>query len=287
MRALANLGWHAKQVTTLSEGDTDLIGVNDAAGLLGVSPDTVRRRAAAGELTVARTKGGHRKFRRCEVEALVASDLKAQAKTRPASMQLTREQQAGVVRIAEAATTLAFRKYPQLVSDWDQVYSDAMLGITKALRQPPDNGIPWNVSCWNYANWEILKGIRGDSPVPAKQYAAGTTTEDLPPAQQPARSLDQLFEVTPEGWLVERDAFLSCVARVDLDRMLFALSREQRVVLVNTVAHRFTDEEVATEMGLNATTVGRIRKRALQVLEAGERAEHSLRGCALAPQTGG
>ncbi len=274
-------------MTALSEGDTELLGVHDAAGLLGVSPDTVRRRAAAGELTVTRTKGGHRKFRRCEVEALVSADLEAQARAAPPTMRLTREQQAGVVRIAEAATTLAFRKYPRLVSDWDQVYSDAMLGITKALRQPPDSGIPWNVSCWNYANWEIVKGIRRDSPVPAKQHAAGATTEDLPPAQQPARSLDQLFEVTPEGWLVERDAFLSCVARVDLDRMLSALSREQRVVLVNTVAHRFTDEEVAAEMGLNATTVGRIRKRALQVLEAGERAEHSLRGCALAPQMGG
>ncbi len=266
-------------MTRLREGGAELLGVNDAAGLLGVSPDTVRRRAAAGELTVTRTKGGHRKFRRREVEALVATDLEAQVRTRPTSMRLTREQQAGVIRIAEAATALAFRKYPRLVRDWDQVYSDALLGITKALRQPPDKGIPWNVSCWNYANWEIVKGIRRDSPVPEKQHAAGTTTEDLPAEQQPARSLEQLFEVAPEDWLTERDAFVSCVARVDLDRMLRALSREQRLVVVNTIAHRFTDEEVAAGMGLNATTIGRIRKRALQVLEAGEKAEHSLLGC--------
>lgn len=41
-----------------------------AAALLGVSHDTVARMADGGEIPSTRTPGGHRRFRRADVEAV-------------------------------------------------------------------------------------------------------------------------------------------------------------------------------------------------------------------------
>lgn len=43
----------------------------DAATLLGVNPKTVARWAREGKLRAYRTLGGHRRFRRDDVEALL------------------------------------------------------------------------------------------------------------------------------------------------------------------------------------------------------------------------
>lgn len=45
----------------------------EVAALLRVSPKTVGRWAEAGVLPVERTAGGHRRFRRADVDALVAA----------------------------------------------------------------------------------------------------------------------------------------------------------------------------------------------------------------------
>lgn len=50
----------------------DLITSGDAARILGASTKTVRRWAESGHLPVVRTPGGHRRFRRSDVEALLA-----------------------------------------------------------------------------------------------------------------------------------------------------------------------------------------------------------------------
>lgn len=53
---------------------SDLIGTEEASRILGVDPVTVRRWAASGALVTAwTTVGGHRRFRRADVEALLAT----------------------------------------------------------------------------------------------------------------------------------------------------------------------------------------------------------------------
>ena len=52
-----------------ASGD-DLIGLSTAAAALGVSPSTVRRLADQGALPGTRTGGGHRRFRRADVQRL-------------------------------------------------------------------------------------------------------------------------------------------------------------------------------------------------------------------------
>jgi len=48
----------------------DLIPLKEAARLLGVAPDTVRVWERKGKVSAIRTLGGHRRFRRGDIEAL-------------------------------------------------------------------------------------------------------------------------------------------------------------------------------------------------------------------------
>jgi len=49
----------------------DLLTPGEVAGLFRVNPKTVTRWANAGKLTPVRTLGGHRRYRRSEVERLL------------------------------------------------------------------------------------------------------------------------------------------------------------------------------------------------------------------------
>lgn len=51
----------------------ELIPVGEAAKLLGVSTDTVKRWEKAGRISSVRTPTGHRRFDRAEVLALLAA----------------------------------------------------------------------------------------------------------------------------------------------------------------------------------------------------------------------
>lgn len=55
----------------------DLIPIGDAARILGVSLETVRRWNAAGRITAMRTVGGQRRFKRSDVEALISEPQSA------------------------------------------------------------------------------------------------------------------------------------------------------------------------------------------------------------------
>ena len=58
--------------------------IGEAARLLGVSPDTVRRWADAGRLTTCRTTGGHRTIAGPDL-ARLSQDLAAEAATKQAA----------------------------------------------------------------------------------------------------------------------------------------------------------------------------------------------------------
>lgn len=49
----------------------ELLQPSDAASLIGVHPDTLKRWEAKGRITSLRTPEGHRRFRRGDVEALL------------------------------------------------------------------------------------------------------------------------------------------------------------------------------------------------------------------------
>lgn len=54
----------------MTEKQADLIGLSEAANILGVHPSTVRSWADSGKIPVQRTAGGHRRFSRADIERL-------------------------------------------------------------------------------------------------------------------------------------------------------------------------------------------------------------------------
>lgn len=62
-------------MTTKSERPAaELLTPGEVARMFRVDPKTVTRWARAGKLQAVRTLGGHRRFRRADVEALVTFD---------------------------------------------------------------------------------------------------------------------------------------------------------------------------------------------------------------------
>lgn len=58
----------------------DLLTPAEVAQLFRVAPRTVTRWAKTGKLSTFRTLGGHRRYRRGEVEALISRNERADAK---------------------------------------------------------------------------------------------------------------------------------------------------------------------------------------------------------------
>ncbi|AZN30084.1 helix-turn-helix domain-containing protein [Flaviflexus salsibiostraticola] len=59
-----------------TQTETDLLTPSQVAALFHVDPKTVTRWANAGKLSSIRTLGGHRRFRRDEVERLLESTVR-------------------------------------------------------------------------------------------------------------------------------------------------------------------------------------------------------------------
>ena len=53
---------------------TEWVGMHEAAAMMGVSPATLRRWSAAGDIDAFTTPGGHRRFSRSAIAGLLASD---------------------------------------------------------------------------------------------------------------------------------------------------------------------------------------------------------------------
>lgn len=53
----------------VSEGE--YLAIGEAAALIGVSTDTLRRWERSGRITAVRTPTGHRRFKRSDIEALL------------------------------------------------------------------------------------------------------------------------------------------------------------------------------------------------------------------------
>lgn len=61
----------------MPETPEDLLTVSEAARLIQMSPDTIRRYSDAGTLASVRTPARHRRFRRADVLALLTSESAA------------------------------------------------------------------------------------------------------------------------------------------------------------------------------------------------------------------
>jgi excisionase family DNA binding protein len=86
-----------------SQGEDEWLSLREAAEMLGMHPATVRLWADRNELPSRRTNGGHRRFRRSDIEARLRQEV--EHKPRPAA-QLLVQSVLGRVRFAFTDGTL-------------------------------------------------------------------------------------------------------------------------------------------------------------------------------------
>jgi len=103
--------------------EDEWLTLREAAELLGMHPATVRLWADRNELTTRRTNGGHRRFRRSDIDARLRQD--AERKPRPAA-QLLVQSVLGRVRFAFTDGTL--RTMP-----WYERFDDSALEAYRSL----------------------------------------------------------------------------------------------------------------------------------------------------------
>jgi excisionase family DNA binding protein len=89
-------------MSTIHTGD-EWLSLSEAAEMLGIHPATVRLWADRNEIPTRRTSGGHRRFRRADIEARLRQDV--EHKPRP-SAQLLVQSVLGRVRFAFTDGTL-------------------------------------------------------------------------------------------------------------------------------------------------------------------------------------
>jgi excisionase family DNA binding protein len=103
--------------------EDEWLSLSEAAELLGMHPATVRLWADRNELPSRRTNGGHRRFRRTDIEARLRQD--AEHKPRPAA-QLLVQSVLGRVRFAFSDGTL--KTLP-----WYEHFDDSALEAYRSL----------------------------------------------------------------------------------------------------------------------------------------------------------
>ncbi len=86
-----------------SQGEEEWLSLREAADMLGMHPATIRLWADRNELPSRRTNGGHRRFRRSDIEARLRQEV--EHKPRPAA-QLLVQSVLGRVRFAFTDGTL-------------------------------------------------------------------------------------------------------------------------------------------------------------------------------------
>src|SRR5260370_17121242 len=108
---------------TPSQLEGEWLSLSEAADMLGMHPATVRLWADRNELPSRRTNGGHRRFRRSDIEARLRQD--AEDKARPAA-QLLVQSVLGRVRFAFSDGTL--KTLP-----WYEHFDDSALEAYRSL----------------------------------------------------------------------------------------------------------------------------------------------------------
>lgn len=110
------------------------LGLSETARLLGVHPSTVRSWADKGELPVHRTAGGHRRFRRSEVELWSA----ARRASQPREAQMVVQTAIGRTRLEVAEGRLSKERWYLRLSDeqrsrYRQESRHLMQGLIRAV----------------------------------------------------------------------------------------------------------------------------------------------------------
>jgi len=105
-----------QEATLPSQNEDEWLSLSEAANILGMHPATVRLWADRNELPSRRTGGGHRRFRRADIEARLYQVQEAERKPHPAAHLLV-QSVLGRVRFAFTDGTLSTFPWYQNFND--------------------------------------------------------------------------------------------------------------------------------------------------------------------------
>lgn len=151
---------------------------------------------------------------------------------------------------------------------WDEVRSDALLGIAKALaRYNPDLGVPFIPYALQRARGEVLDGMRRRSAVPRYQFQAGIRdAADLLPQQRQPHSLDQLNDLGYHDQPDRSDPVCAVEASVLVSALLPHLTSQQRYCLTAYYLHDRKQDDIAAELHLTPARISQILRSAIEAL---------------------
>ena len=147
--------------------EDEWLTLRGAAELLGMHPATVRLWADRNELPTRRTNGGHRRFRRSDIEARLRQD--AERKTRPAA-QLLVQSVLGRVRFAFTDGTLRTMPWYERFDDFAlEAYRSLGRRVLELLLRALNDGTP-------------AEELRAESVLLGVEYGSVTRDSHVPVA---------------------------------------------------------------------------------------------------------
>lgn len=169
----------------------------------------------------------------------------------------------------------ALARYPWLQSSRDDILSDAMEGVRKALATfDPVYGTVFLDWALAQARWQVISGMRDRAPLTRGEVARGLTTADLPPARQDPFRLDLVLDDT-DG-LRAGDVMLAADpgpdqyeeldTRLLLGELLAALPDRDAFVLRQYDLLGRTLRDIGVELEVSESRVCQIRRDALRRL---------------------
>ena len=152
---------------TSIQTEDDWLSLSEAAELLGMHPATVRLWADRNELPSRRTNGGHRRFRRSDIEARLRQD--AERKPRPTS-QLLVQSVLGRVRFAFTDGTLKNLSWYEQFDDTElEAYRSLGRRVLELLLRALNDGTP-------------AEELRAEAVILGTEYGSVTRDSNVPVA---------------------------------------------------------------------------------------------------------
>ncbi|MCW2601854.1 MAG: polymerase, sigma 28 subunit, SigD/FliA/WhiG [Frankiales bacterium] len=159
------------------------------------------------------------------------------------------------------------RRNPQPPQSVEEIRSDAMLGIAKAIAaHDPSKGVPLAAYAYLRARGEVMDGIRSRAPVGRYAHAQGRTVDDLLPQQRPPISIELLTSTSDVPDPHATEALAHVDDALTAPWLLEQLNPQQRAAVIGYYWRGLTCKQIGVELGVTESRVSQLLKRAAQVL---------------------
>lgn len=159
--------------------------------------------------------------------------------------------------------------------DYDDVFSDAMLGIVQALKTWKPGGLPLEVHAYRRAKFAIIDGFRLNRGLVSRtEWKNGVRVKDLPKHRLSPISSDAMrdeHDALPIVHVIDiraTDAFDHVDSATELDALLAQLRPHLRRVMVMCDLLGYTQAEIAADLKVTPSRVCQMHKEAMAALRA-------------------